>query len=249
MLELVMNERAWVEDMLRSMQLGQHPYTMLLRYATYLRENGYKKGRVRRELEDLVTRCRPDTSLQRWREAIDRAVEDSRTRQLFQIDGINITQTEMDVVDAQEGLMRQKLLFTLLCLAKYRDAIRGKESGWINYGVTDIFKLANINCNQQRQYALMHALYKDGLIGMNHNVADTSIKVLIVNNEGESALVVTDMRNLGNQYARLHSDQFTTCEQCGLVIKRGSNRQKYCKACANAIRLARAMDAYLSRLA
>lgn len=92
--------------------------------------------------------------------------------------------------------------------------------------------MANVRTSVQRQSAMYNRLWSQGLIGYNRRVDNLNTQVLFVDREGEPALYISDFRNLGNQYMLYKGAPYIRCEQCGLVVRKYSNRQKYCPSCA-----------------
>lgn len=247
-MDVILNEQEWVEENVRNLRLTKQPWTMLDRYAKYLHAQGRNKPEIRRILGEFAIRCKPNTPSAAWDEMIERSIANMKARPLICIEGVSITKAEIMLIKEQHGVQRQKVLFTLLCLAKYRNAVRGDGSSWINYDCRDVFQLANVGYSRKRQLDMYHSLYKDGLIDVSRRVDNFAIKVNIVREDSEEAVFITDFRNLGNQYLRMQSNQYIECECCGLVIRKGSNRQVYCKACAEAIKIERALDFYRERI-
>ena len=91
--------------------------------------------------------------------------------------------------------------------------------------------LANIVTSTSMQMQLLRDLHDAGMIAYAKRVDDLSIRVLCISDE-EQELFVTDFRNLGNQYMLHCGGPFMHCDECGLVIRRKSNAQRYCPACA-----------------
>ena len=66
--------------------------------------------------------------------------------------------------------------------------------------------------------------------------------------DGEQELLVTDFRNLGNQYLQHTEGGFIQCECCGACVKETNNRCKYCRECAVEIDRVKAIDRYYTRI-
>lgn len=249
-MEVVLNEYEWVENSVKNLRMGKQPWITLDRYAKYLYAQGRSRAEIRSAINDFVARCCPNERLDViWSRMIDRCVSNAKSRKLLQINGVSITKAELELIGSQNGSVKQKVLFTMLCLAKFRNAARGDNSNWIKYDVKDIFSLANAGYSARRQLDMIHSFYKDGLIGLSSRVGNTSIKVKFVCDDSEEVLYVTDFRNLGNQYSRIRfKNKYIECDSCGLVVPRNSNRQLYCKACADALNVERALERYYEKI-
>lgn len=231
-MEIVLNEKEWVEEKIKEYTLGKHPRITLARYAVLLNSRGYSKPEIRRALEDYIIRCDKNANILSWDGIISQVVRDSGTRSLFNIPGIPITSDEINAVQMVDGNMRRKVLFTLLCLAKYRNAIKPSNNNWVSYDMADVFRLANVSMSRKRQMMLLHNLCERGVLAHNRIVDNTNVRVLIVSDTGECAVTITDFRNLGNQYMNMVSDDYIECSECGAVVRKNNNRQKLCRNCA-----------------
>lgn len=69
-----------------------------------------------------------------------------------------------------------------------------------------------------------------GMIRFSKNVDNTNVRVCFIT-PGETAMVITDFRNLGYQYLKYHGEPYFECVNCGITIKRNNNKQKYCANC------------------
>lgn len=175
----------------------------------------------------------------RWQNTIEKAAKSSDKRPLIKVDFIPITKRELDAIGKIDGIIMKKVMFALLCLAKYGNAISNNNNNWVNFENGEIFKVAGININCNRQCHILNSLWKSGYIGFSHIVDNTHVYVRIVDYMSEEAMRITDFRNLGNQYMMNCAPGYMECENCGLVIRRQSNRNKYCKQCACGVNISK----------
>lgn len=233
MAEIILNEKIWVENVLEEETLGSHPSETLLRISKYYHSQGYKRSEIERLLMEFVLRCDPAISVYKWSELIRRCSARADKYPLIEIKGVPIMQTEMETVKAIKGNSSQKLLFTLICLARYGNAINPKNSNWVNRASRDVFSLANIKTTVSRQSLMINDLWREGFVGYSCIVDNINLNVKAVDPESDRIAVwITDFRNLGNQYMKLLGENYMECGNCGLTIKRNNNRQKYCPRCA-----------------
>lgn len=231
MAEVILNESAWAENMISRRTLGKSPLTTLNTIARCYYASGYKKKEIPRLLELFVVRCDPNANILEWDMAIRNAVKRCDKRKPVDIRGVSISATEMEKIRELQSKQLERLMFTLLCLAKYENQLRSSHKNWVNFSTKDIFSLANITLSVDRRGLLINELYTRGYIGFGEIVDSTSINVKIVD-DGEEEYFVDDFRNLGNRYMMLRGQSYFECNICGLVTRRTSNRQKYCPACA-----------------
>lgn len=156
-------------------------------------------------------------------------------KELREIDEINITQAEMDIIKQCETKQQQKVLFTLYVLAK----VYGYDSGWVNFEIPEIFKLANVGMKYQDRLFLLHDIYVAGIIQINHIINKQGFKVQLIP-DSPTAITITRFENLGRQYIAATNPDYVCCERCQKLFKikskpNGGRPQKYCDDCAEII--------------
>lgn len=242
MTEIVLNEKQWVEDILESSSLGAKPSETLGRLARYYHEIGYRKSEVSRMLEEFLLRCDPNTNIVRWQAVIDNSVKFAWKGSLINVEPISITRNELEAIKRLPGILLQRLMFTLVCLAKYGNAVSQKNNSWVNRDIRDVLSLANIKVTVRRQSLLYNDLWRLGYVGYSNIVDNINVNVKILDDSGDSVMKIGDFRNLGNQYMRHIEDGYIACQHCGLIIKRCSPTQKYCKNCSVDINIQKTIE-------
>lgn len=220
----ILNEHEWARDMIESRSLGKKSFETLSRVARYYMDEGYKRDEARRLLELFLLQCRPDASSALWMDTLDKAVSYAEKHKAIMIDRIIVTKPEMDAIAGLDGVQARRLAFTLLCLAKYYDAINPRANHWVCAEDSDIMAMANIITSMRRQCAMYKQLREAGMIAFSRRVDNTNVCVLFVSN-GEPAIEIDDMRNLGNQYLfAVGVPGFFRCSDCGIIAKNASGR-------------------------
>ena len=144
---------------------------------------------------------------------------------LREIDSVDVTEAEMEIIAKGKNDRECKLLFTLYVLAK----VYSYHSGWVNYPSAEIFKLANISLKYEDRFLLIHELYKAKLIQLNHIIGKTGYKVK------PTAITISINHDFGNQYLAFVRDGWKTCDNCMKLIKIKGKHQRYCRKCAEEI--------------
>lgn len=247
---IVLNEHEWAEEMITSRSLGKKPYETLCRVARYYLDNGIPKNEVRRMLDTFLIQCDPTASLPRWANSLDAALAHALKYEAIEMDGVDITKPEMERIDALQGKQTRRLAFTLLCLAKYWNAVSKKTDGWVNSKDSEIMRMANINTSIKRQSLMFHSLNECGMIQFSRKVDNTNVRVCFIE-DGETVLHISDFRNLGYQYLKYHGGDYFTCENCGVVDKVAKSERgrpkKYCRECAAQIAVQQRVDSVMRR--
>lgn len=244
MTNIVLNEKACAEHAIANLTLGSKPIETLGRVARYYYSEGYKKREIGNLLEDFMLKCDPTINIVKWQATIDRQVNSADKYELIDIPGVAVTKSEMEQIKKIEGKLLQRLMFTMLCLAKYGNAINPNNNSWVNRKDKEIFSLANITITTKRQSLMINDLWTLGYIGYSRVVDNININVKIVDNNSPTALYISDFRNLGCQYMRYCGEKYIECECCGKVIKENHVKQRYCAECATEIDRQKSLERY-----
>jgi len=231
-MNVILNEKNYIEDILRDPYLPNKPSELLSRVARYYHHHGYNKSKIEELLKDFLIKSDPMINIVRFQPLIDKIVANAGKYELIQIDGVSITHNEIHYIQNIKSIRARRVMFTLLCLAKYSNAINKKNNNWVNKTDKEIFKLSNTMISTNNQSLILNDLYTNGYIKFSHIIDNMNIRIENVDYDGEEAIFITDFRNLGNQYMRYIGGDYMECSCCGLVIKRTGRTQKYCKDCA-----------------
>lgn len=233
--EIILNEKEWAENVLQNPAPRKSSAKVLRIIGRYYYNQGYPKSEIPSLLMNFSLRCGISVSVLRQRGIINWVVNNLDERKLIDIAGVPVTQAEMASVKGVDGKLKQRLLFTMLCLAKYWNCVNPNNNNWVNRKNEEIFRYANIAIDFKRQGTLMNQLWVEGLISFSRSVDNINIRVEIVNCDSPEELVITDFRNLGNQYKKYCGEPYLECEICGAVVRKMSNAQKYCPSCAREV--------------
>ena len=235
MKNIILNERTYAEGLIENYSLGKDEYVSISILAKYWRSEGLHAPQIRRKIEEHILRSKPYAQMLRYAEIIDNAISASKKWALRELDSIGITQQELDQIALAGGVQEQQLLFVMLCLAKYRRAINANSDGWISTPRTDVYQMANVSGTLEHKAAVQRNIHDAGMIEWPRRADSENVRVLICDFDGEPVLHIRDFRNLGYQYRRWCGEAYFACSECGLVVRKNSNRMKYCKDCADEI--------------
>lgn len=246
---IILNENEWAERQIEIHDLGKKPAETLQRVARFYIDSGYSLPDVRKKLDIFLKQCDPLISLPKWSDTLDNVVTRAKKRCAVNIDGIPITETEMQKIDDLPGKQLRRLAFTLLCLAKYWNVVNPDGDYWVNNKDSEIMNMANISTSLKRQSLLYWHLKEREMIKFSKKVDNTNVKVCFAD-DNIPILHITDFRNLGFQYLMYHGEPYFECVNCGIVTKesnpdRRGRKQKYCKECAIKIRLQQSINSVM----
>lgn len=236
-MDIILNEKEFALNAMNTLSLGRKPYEVINRVARYNRCYSNTNDEAIRKTEEFLLRCDKHINLFDYREMIEHSVKQLKARPLIEIDQITISKNEMDAIATLHLVQAKMVLFTMLCLAKYWNIVNKNNNGWINRSYSDLFKLANIHCNEDRRAAIMREIFQSGLAGYSMRATSENTFVTFIDDTSEPVVTIVDFFDLGYQYRRAIGEPYVQCELCGSFIKKNANRRKYCSTCAAKIRL------------
>lgn len=248
---VVLDEHEWAKERIEARTLGKKPFETLTRVSKYYLDNNYGKKETRKAVERFLLQCDPYASIPKWANTIENALNRALKYNAIQIDDVRITVPEMKKISNLKGRQLQRLAFTLLCLAKYWNAVNPNCDGWVNNKDSDIMQIANITTSIKRQSSMYYTLNELGLVSFSKRVDNINVKVCFIE-DGETELTISDFRNLGYQYLKYLGEPYFECVNCGLTTKirnpqnkNSAWKQKYCKDCAVKINIQQSVNSVM----
>jgi len=241
MKEYILNERKYIEnEVLTSTKEIEKPGQILPLLAQYYYQyEGLRKKRITELLLLTLAEKYPlyPQNKNDWSNTCDRIARHTGGVKLLEIDGIDITSGELETIAQVNDKALERLLFTLLCLAKYYNAKNPNNNGWTNTDIKDIFNLAKVKGNQKERGLTLYKLKEMGFIETPKRIDKVNLRVNFIDDKTAILLTVTDFRELGLQYNHFkgYGDYFK-CEKCGLTVKtskKNVNGKCLCKSCLN----------------
>lgn len=172
----------------------------------------------------------------KWKATILKHVKGAKKYNMVQVNSVGITQQELDIISSVGERRLRKLLFTLICLAKFFNKRGNNTNDWVSTEYKDIFRMAHIFVTQSVQTKMLSELYNLGMISFGNKITNLNIHLNVIDHENEPVWIIDDFRDLGNEYVfRTETSDLFRCESCGLVIKKNRNVHKYCPQCADKI--------------
>lgn len=240
---IILNEREFAERAIEAHDLGAKPVETMSCVAKYYRSLGYKTSEVKRQVEDFLSKSDPIANLVKWRDTISSVVKSSSKSALVEIESVGVSSEEINICKSIKGNQMQRLMFTLICLAKFSRAASRMDTCWVNQKDKEIFKMANVVTSITRQSLMLNDLMQRGLIKFAKKIDNVNIEVVCLCGD-DVAVSVSDFRNVGNQYMKFLGEPYFECSCCGLTVKKMSNSQKYCRECAADVNRSKSLSKY-----
>lgn len=233
---IILNEKEYAEERLKNNDIGENPYTTLVILSKYYyHKRGYKKKKIATLLFEFLqkTYLTDSMNVSSWQDTIDKLANRAKNQQLYEIPGIRITKTEINIIEGLEDETLQQLLFTMLCIAKLNNIKNPNNNGWVNTDAKDLFNYARISCRATKRDDYIGQLWEMGLLEFPKRIDNLNIRVTFINDEDTNeALFVYDFRELGYEYLLYKGENFIRCAECGILVRGNKAKTKrYCKGC------------------
>lgn len=233
---IILNEKAYAEDCLKNRIVDNKPFITLSILAKYYYHCfGHRKKKITELLIDYMEKSYPYYSSNKtsWDDNIEKIAKNAGKFNLFEIDGVWITKSEIDTIQDLHNKVLERLAFTMLCIAKLNNIKNPKNQGWVNTDAKEIFSLARISCSVTNRYERIGMLNQLGLLEFPKKNDNLSSRVTFINDESEKVLNISDFRELGYEYLKFTGGNFTRCQDCGILIRNNkAGTKKYCSSCA-----------------
>lgn len=234
---IILNEREYVDNVLKNKNVNtSKTYTFLSMYARYLyHEKGLRKARIIKELNNFMDENYPHYNPMDWSDSLEKYADKAKKYPLCECKGVWITENELKTINEIHDKVLERLAFTLLCLAKFRNFRNSKNNNWINYSNGEVYSLACINTPAFEKDIKLNKLKELGLIEYAKKIDNLNIQVLYIDDDSKKILFVYDFRKLGYEWRLYKGEKYIRCADCGILVKNTNGKRKYCKDCAKNI--------------
>lgn len=239
-MNIVLDEIKRAEEILKHGEIGSKPTATLFLLAKYYR---HKENLTRKQtfekLDDFMQCHYPNYSSALWEDKIEQISKKAEKYLLHEISSISITQKELDQIMALKNLKYEKLLFSMLCSAKFYNEVSEKNNNWVNSGIPELFKTAGVTVKHKNdKFLYLNDLHETGLISFSARNDNLNIKINFIDATAIPVLEISDFRELGYEYLHyLGKGIFIRCTECSRLVLKKSKKDfstKYCKECAKA---------------
>ena len=231
---VVLNEKKQAEYIIEKGEVGNKPTSTLFLLAKYYRQKeNLNKEQTFNKLNEFMGKNYKNYNSATWEDIIEDISKKANKYPLREIDYIEITKSEIDTIRNVCNIKYEKLLFTMLCYAKLYNKISDKNNGWVNTDVKELFRVARVSVRYRNdKFLYLHDLETAGLISFSNKNDNLNLRVTFVDNNSDTVLKIDDFRELGYEYLNYIGDgKFIRCECCKKLIRKKSNKQKYCTDC------------------
>ena len=221
MIDLMMNEKQYIENVIRFGTINpDYPardVNMLVRYCFH--EFGMRRSRIISYIDEFMYKhYAKDYNPFEWHPLVERYVRKASGKKLIEINSVPITKSEIDTISNANNLEAEKLLFTMLVIAKYK-CIAYKANGWVSESRDELFRTANCKTKVNDRNSLIHTLFVDGFLELSRSNKKENWRVPFIDDESEVVLNVTTTVDCGLRYRKyIGDDQIIECVDCGKLF-------------------------------
>lgn len=233
--KLILSEKDYAEKLLIHQVESKKVTSDLFILAKYYRDLGCTQAEIIQNLHAYMKNRYPKYDHIRWAGSIDamtQTISDRYKYKLLDLDGIPIYLNEMDFIRSLNGKHLQNLAFAILVCGRYFHMANSNNDYWLNMSRGELFAVANISLRIEKQRSLLHKLIELGFIEMKF-IRGAKIHLLYCDDSSPVALVVRNLNTIGNQFRQYLGEPYLTCPDCGDVVKKSSNRLKFCPPCSH----------------
>ncbi len=236
---IVLNEVKQAEYIIEKGEVGNKPTSTLFLLGKYYRQKeNLDKEQTFNKLNEFMLQNYKNYNSALWENIIEDISKKANKYPLREIGHIEITQSELDKISV-DNLKYQKLLFTMLCHAKFYNLISENNNSWINTDIKEIYRSARVTVKYRNdKFLYLNDLEQIGLISFSNKNDNLNIRVNFVDIDGETVLEIGDFRELGYEYLNyIGNGKFIRCSECDRLIRKNGNNTHYCTECKNIKRL------------
>ena len=159
---------------------------------------------------------------------------------------LSVYQQELDVIATISSAIQRRVMFTLLCFAKYNRQINPENDGWVNFDDTMIRKSSGVSVSSAEYNDMLYQLKERGLITNSKRITSNNMKVNCLQDSGDTVYRINDLRGLGDVYVynwgqylpadnnhRAFRGVLRQCSKCGspFLDKSSHHNRLKCSCC------------------
>lgn len=217
-------------------------------YARYLyHEKTLRKASIVKELKCFMESIYPHYNSVDWDVSIEKYANKASKYPLCECKGVWITNNELKTIEEIHDKVLERLAFTLLCLAKFRNYRNPNNNNWVNYTNGEIYSMACINTTSFEKDIKFNKLKELGLIEYAKKVNNLNIQVLYIDEDCERIFFVSDFRKLGYEWRLCKGEKYIRCADCGILVKNTNGKRRYCKECAENQNRTKTLEKYYEK--
>ena len=172
---------------------------------------------------------------------INEVLRTAKKYPIIKIDSIKITKSEVNAIQSVNNIRQEKMLFVMLCVAKYQRITRGYTNGLVSAKDIDLFKSARLSTPAADRDMFIHELMQTGLIRQPKKSHSQGYILNFMSENYEEdeifgEILPDNCNNLAYwylYYAKNDTKHLRICQDCGLIYRAKMDKiTKYCMNCS-----------------
>lgn len=162
---------------------------------------------------------------------------------LVEINKVIIYESEIEQIRKAKNLIQEKVLFSYLVHAKIKYKIKEETNGWVNNTSKEIFDSVGINYTSKRRSFIEKELIDKGYLTPTVSLKNNTKQVNYMSLTGKVFYEITNFEQLDLQYEMITGvSEVINCEVCSCLIRKKSNKTKYCKPCGRVVNIEKTIN-------
>lgn len=164
---------------------------------------------------------------------IKKCINKAKKYEIKNIENVVITKTEMDKIKSFNDIKKEKIVFVLIALAKYFNALYGNNKDCLFAKTSEIFKYARVVIPASERDYYLHFAYESGVLLPNFNIGSNMQLVGVVSHDNNDPVVLVldeyDYQELAYAYLNYKNGGYKRCKRCMRWFKSsGKPNEQYC---------------------
>lgn len=189
----------------------------------YIKIKGIDEKNVFDEIVKYISFYDTNFYYEQYISDIKKCIRKAKQYDLKNIESITITKSEMDKIKSFDDIKKEKIVFVLIALAKYFNALYGNDRDCLFAKTSDIFKYARVVIPASERDYYLHFAYETNVLLPNFSIGSNMHLVGAVSHDenDEAALILNeyDYRELAYTYLNYKNGGYKRCEECGSWFK------------------------------
>ena len=164
-------------------------------------------------------------------------IKNAKKHKFASINEVCITESELKVIGSLDDIKQQKVIFVILAIAKYLNAIQNEDYDAAFLTNAEICKMARVTIPVNERDVFMQFAYDKELLYRHTWAGSEQKKLTFVSHDSEDRIILrlseADYKDLAYVYmSYLEPHKFRRCVSCGRWMRRNNHDKRLCVECA-----------------
>lgn len=232
MTQIIFDEPAYVKNLYENNCVeGVKPSSTIMYLAKYfIQIMQYSDTEAVHKIDEFMRNNYTDYYDSDWYQTVLGYIKSAHTYPLVKINELKIYKSELETIQKIGDPSLEKLAFTILCAAKYRNIKFEVNTDWCSLSLRDIFRYSNVTYRKYEYILQLRKLIEKGFIFVSLSEKNY-LKPTFIKQDGEIVLTINEFKDLGKKYM-VANGKYLFCHKCGSFERQNTNKtKKYCKKC------------------